>query len=406
MKLARAKVREKAYTEDEEDDGTDLPYTSPEDRYHIARSQRSHNGILKWSGALRADPAMKVHIHVRHCGVTVSLPPLLQDFPTRLRNHLLSRLESRFEMRSTAAECESGRYSFADRSRLDILKDRMYHHQVLRLNYTTYDLRRSQDVINPRTHSDVMLLSATAEADDSDRGHRFVYARVIKIFHVNVKLHDSNMDDYERLDVLFVRWFTLDESAPGGFTAKRLHRLEFARDSEQQPAFGFVDPTDVIRGSHIIPAFAYGLTSELLGPSIVRDIAGKLEGSDADKDYCYQYINWWVPSVTFTDVKANYCASFVDRDMFMRYFSGGIGHRGSRRQLDTTIVVDDEELDPEWVNTSGDAAVIAPQAQRPEDLLELVPEIVNGGVREAIMQEQAARQSGREADASVLVGIA
>ena len=140
-------------------------------------------------------------------------------------------------MRSTAEECESRRYSFADRSRLEILKDRMYHHQVLRLNYTTYDLRRSQDVINPRTHSDIVLLSDTAEDSEANgasssasRHHQFEYARVIRIFHVNVKLHDSHMDDYERMDVLFVRWFTIDESAPGGFTAKRLHRLEFARD--------------------------------------------------------------------------------------------------------------------------------------------------------------------------------
>ena len=115
------------------------------------------------------------------------------------------------------------------------------------------------------------------------------------------------------------------------------------------------------------------------------------------------YINLYVHSITFIDDKANSCDSFVDRDMFMRYFSGGIGHHGSRRQ-DTTIVVDDEELDPEWVNTSGDAAVIAPQVHRPEDLLVLVPEIVNGGVREAIVQEQAAQQGGREADGEDLDG--
>ena len=201
-------------------------------------------------------------------------------------------------MHSTAEECKSGRYSFADRSRLEILKDRMYHHRVLRLNYTTYDLRRSQDIINPRTHSDIMLCSDTGEDHDTEgasssaaRGHPFVYARVIKIFHINIKLHDSEMEDFERMDILFVRWFRIDTAAPGGFLAKRLHRLEFARDSPEQPAFGFVDPADVIRGSHVIPAFAHGLTSELLGPSIARDIAGKLEDGDADKDYRYHYVN-------------------------------------------------------------------------------------------------------------------
>ena len=87
----------------------------------------------------------------------------------------------------------------------------------------------------------------------------------------------------------------------------------------------------------------------------------------------------------------------------MRYFGGGIGHRSLQRQ-DTTIIVDDEELDPDWVDTSGDAAAIVPQAQRPEDLLKLVPEIANGGVRKAIVQERAARQGALEADGEDLEG--
>jgi hypothetical protein len=38
--------------------------------------------------------------------------------------------------------------------------DCMYNHRIVRFNYTTYDVRRSQDVINPRTsHCDIMLLA-------------------------------------------------------------------------------------------------------------------------------------------------------------------------------------------------------------------------------------------------------
>ena len=48
---------------------------------------------------------------------------------------------------------------------------------------------------------------------------------------------------------------------------------------------------------HLILAFAYGLTSELTGPSIARNIAGKLEvDGDADKDWSY-HINLWVQLV-------------------------------------------------------------------------------------------------------------
>jgi len=36
----------------------------------------------------------------------------------------------------------------------------MYKHNIIRINYTSYDVRRAQDVINPKTnHQNVMILS-------------------------------------------------------------------------------------------------------------------------------------------------------------------------------------------------------------------------------------------------------
>ena len=49
------------------------------------------------------------------------------------------------------------------------------------INYTTYDMHRNQDSINPRTCSDVMLLNADSEDD-----HCYLYAWVIGIFHADV----------------------------------------------------------------------------------------------------------------------------------------------------------------------------------------------------------------------------
>lgn len=34
----------------------------------------------------------------------------------------------------------------------------MFRHSVFRVDYTTYDMRRDQDSINPRTHPDIMLV--------------------------------------------------------------------------------------------------------------------------------------------------------------------------------------------------------------------------------------------------------
>ena len=40
-----------------------------------------------------------------------------------------------------------------------LINDRIYRHKVLRVNYTTYNVHRDQDSLNPRTHGDIMVLS-------------------------------------------------------------------------------------------------------------------------------------------------------------------------------------------------------------------------------------------------------
>ena len=62
---------------------------------------------------------------------------------------------------------------------LKLINDRIYRHKVLRVNYTTYNVRREQDSLNPRTHGDIMVLSV----DDT---HPYWYARIIGIFHAMV----------------------------------------------------------------------------------------------------------------------------------------------------------------------------------------------------------------------------
>ncbi|RDX45947.1 hypothetical protein OH76DRAFT_1532159 [Lentinus brumalis] len=72
-------------------------------------------------------------------------------------------------------------FSHAQHNGLRILDCKLYTHNIMRRNYTTYDIRRDQDSINPRTHPDVVL------SDDSDSAaHPFAYARIIKIFHADV----------------------------------------------------------------------------------------------------------------------------------------------------------------------------------------------------------------------------
>ncbi|KAI0695116.1 hypothetical protein C8T65DRAFT_584576, partial [Cerioporus squamosus] len=253
-----------------EDERTKLPYSSATQRYHIAQSQRSHDNVFSWVSSFENDPAL--------------------DFYHGLKEHALSRLQERGVFIPTYDE-SGGSYSFQDRARLVIHKEQLYWHDVLRLNWTSYDLRRSQDSVNPKNHGDIMLLADNSRSDGDD-AHPYIYARVVHIFHINVRLYGSPMHEFERMDVLFVRWFRLDKSHPGGMKEKRLHRVEFVPCGSEDEAFGFVNPADVVRGSHIIPAFAHGKVNTLLGPSMARKVVGKSDSTrEDDSDFRYHYVN-------------------------------------------------------------------------------------------------------------------
>ena len=47
----------------------------------------------------------------------------------------------------------------AELDNLRIRHNRLWLHKVLRVKYTSYDARRAQDSINPRTHPDIMMIA-------------------------------------------------------------------------------------------------------------------------------------------------------------------------------------------------------------------------------------------------------
>lgn len=160
-------------------------------------------------------------------------------------------------------------YTSHDRRSVVILNDQIYRHKVLRINYTTYDMRRDQDSINPRTHSDIMVLSSETEEDTSS-SHPYWYARVIGVFHANVLYRGplSQTSEPQHMEFLFVRWFGRDMSWKSGWKAQQLHRVGFI-PGDDDSAFGFINPDQVIRGVHLIPAFTFGRTEDLLPPSAI-----------------------------------------------------------------------------------------------------------------------------------------
>ena len=161
-----------------------------------------------------------------------------------------------------------------ERAKLYIMDERMYMHKVMRVNYTGYDMRQGQDSINSRNHANIMTLSR----EDTD--HPFEYGRVIGIFHVDVGINEGPSRASVSKEVLWVRWYRRDSTYRAGFKRKRLHRLAFLPEDDPK-AFGFLDPDEVIRAAHLIPAFRHGATEER-GESL-----GRAEGEGDDWQYFY-----------------------------------------------------------------------------------------------------------------------
>ena len=170
--------------------------------------------------------------------------------------------------------------------------DRFYKHNIMRLNYTAYDVRWEEDTIHAGTsHCNVMTLNSTF-AEDS-RKHPFCYARILGIFHANVVyLGEQNVDYHpQRLEFLWVRWYSVDEHVQAGWKALKLDRIRFPPMTNNAKAFGFLDPADVLRGCHLIPAFSQGTVhpDSRHFSSLARD----------QNDWTVYYVNRYVEVVKF-----------------------------------------------------------------------------------------------------------
>lgn len=131
----------------------------------------------------------------------------------------------------------------------------------MRVNYTTYDVRRSQDVINSsNSHHNVMLLAGPdPNARPTNEVEFFRYARVLGTFHAHVIYNGPGSVGYQsqRIEFLWVRWYEVIGTGTAGWMNRRLDRLRFPPIARSN-AVGFVDPLDVVRGCHILPRFSLG----------------------------------------------------------------------------------------------------------------------------------------------------
>ncbi|PPR03767.1 hypothetical protein CVT24_007510 [Panaeolus cyanescens] len=293
-----------------------MPPVLPQHHYQMPASKKKKVNIFQWAYEHQS-----------------SGDPAFNNFIVNLKSHVLSRI--------LGTDCKDT-YTQEELSQVRICNDSLYEHSVLRVNYTTYDLRRSQDSFNPRTHADILLLSDTSEND-----HPFSYARIFRLFHVDITYHCQDGRSFmvpKTFDIAWVRWLQIDEEHNSGWEARRLHRVHFVpHNTLQSAAFGFVNPDDIIRGVHLIPAFAHGTTTEYLSTeSIARNKDAQRFIGAQNEDYRYYYVNM-----------------FVDRDMFMRFAGGGIGHQFFNHLT--------ESLRPSWMTAGMNEAEEVPEDAAQED---------------------------------------
>ncbi|KAH9900331.1 uncharacterized protein BXZ73DRAFT_62717, partial [Epithele typhae] len=281
-----------------------LSQSSPKQRYHMSDDQHFPVDLHEFVSGNTNDPAS-------------------EDFELNLKTHVFSVLSARHAGRNLPGSYEP---TPADVRSVRIAgPDRLYVHKVLRINYTTYDMRRDMDSINPRTHPDIMLL-----APEGSR-HPYIYARVIGLYHVNAYLVGESLsgaDDTEPelVPLVWVRWYEADSSPRRtrvGLASRRLPCLKWA-PLDSKP-FGFIYPEDIIRSAHIIPSFHSGVDNA--SPIPCNSLA---RHDDNDMDY-----------------EAYHVGIFADRDMFMRYLGGGVGHQHCSIPYNEQLVEDAGEQDGE-----------------------------------------------------------
>ena len=163
----------------------------------------------------------------------------------------------------------------------------MYQHKIMCVNYTTYDVGHSQNVINSEnSHHDIMLLAASnSDVCPTSKVEFFRYAWVLDTFHVNVIYVGPGSLGYQsqRIEFLWVWWYKVIGPGSSGWKKSRLDQLHFPSLMDHA-AFDFINPLDVLRGCHVLPRFSLGQQHS--------NGAGILCSGKDSEDWMEYHMNW------------------------------------------------------------------------------------------------------------------
>ena len=193
----------------------------------------------------------------------------------------------------------------------------MYQHKLMHVNYTSYNIQHVQDAINfSNSHHNIILL---AGPDPNTRPMNevefFKYAWVLGTFHINViYIGPGSMGHQsQRIEFLWVWWYKVIGAGNAGWMHSKLDRLHFPPIA-QSNAFGFVNPSDVIRGYYINPRFSLGWWC-----SNGEGISYSGKDSEDWVEYC---INRWAQANFVMKPNEVTQSRSVDHDMLMRFYLG------------------------------------------------------------------------------------
>jgi hypothetical protein len=118
--------------------------------------------------------------------------------------------------------------------------------------------------------------------------HPYWYARVLGIYHTEAWLDTGSSIERHQIEALYVRWLAPLTDHKSGMNYARLPKVAFVEEGDRD-AFGFLDPGQVIRSAHLIPAFTSGrgTTSLRQGESFAR------QGGEVD-DWEAYYVGMYV----------------------------------------------------------------------------------------------------------------
>jgi hypothetical protein len=92
-------------------------------------------------------------------------------------------------------------YNEQELCHLQLYQDRMYQHHMLHINYTSYDVFRHQDTLNPSTVNCFALLPADLEQNPDV--HPYIYAQILGVYHAKVTHCGGPL---QHMDFVHVRW--------------------------------------------------------------------------------------------------------------------------------------------------------------------------------------------------------